>query len=106
MCRLGKGTKIDHKASSGWYLKAANQGHAKAQAAVADAYRMGSGIARDKIEAVKFYMLSAEQGEVTAKNPLAEWMPSLDPDTIAAATRRAEDFKAQLTKQQPAPEKS
>ena len=106
MCRLGKGTKIDHKASAQWYLKAANQGLAKAQAAVADAYRMGSGIKRDKIEALKFYMLAAEQGEVTAKNPMDEWMPSLDPDTIAEATQRADDFKAQFKKQKEVPAQS
>ena len=50
-----------------WYLKAANQGDAKAQFKVAQAYQSGTGIAQDQLQAQQWLQKAAQ-----AKHPLAQ----------------------------------
>ena len=47
---------------SGWYRKAADQGHALAQFRLGDLYSNGEGSPRDEIKAAKWYRLAADQG--------------------------------------------
>ena len=45
-----------------WFRKAAEQGHAVAQAALGAFYKDGIGIAQDKAKAAYWYQKAAEQG--------------------------------------------
>jgi TPR repeat protein len=42
-----------------WYKKAANQGYAKAQKQLGDAYFSGRGVAENKVEAIEKFRLPA-----------------------------------------------
>lgn len=95
MLSHGFGTKTNKKEGVFWLKKAADRGHAKAQASYADALLDGSGIEKDKIEAIKYYTLSANQDEVTGKLPLENLTAVLDPAIVAEGTLRAEEFKVQ-----------
>ncbi len=50
-----------------WYRKAAEQGHASAQFALAEMYKNGDGVARDLQEALRWYRKAAEQGQPGAQ---------------------------------------
>ena len=91
----GWGTKTNTKEGVFWLRKAVDRGHAKAQASYADALVDGSGIKRDHAEAIKYYTLAANQGEVTGKVPLENLTAVLDPAIVAEGTLRAEEFKVQ-----------
>ena len=91
----GWGTKTNKKEGVFWLKKAADRGHAKAQASYADALADGSGIKKDDAEAIKYYTLAANQGEVTGKVPLENLTAVLDPAIVAEGTLRAEEFKVQ-----------
>jgi TPR repeat protein len=53
-----------------WWRKAATQGHAASQFALAEAYRSGKGIAQDDQEALYWYRQAAGQGNVPAQEAL------------------------------------
>jgi len=95
MLSYGWGTKTNKKEAALWLKKAADRGHAKAQASYADALLNGNGIEKDKVEAIKYYTLSANQDEVTGKLPLENLTAVLDPAIVAEGTLRAEQFKVQ-----------
>jgi len=50
-----------------WYRLAADQGHARAQASIADMYLNGDGVPQDDAEAVRWYRLAADQGEASGQ---------------------------------------
>jgi uncharacterized protein len=50
--------------------EAAKQGDARAQFNLGYAYDFGEGVAKDQVEAVKWYRVAAEQGNATAQNNL------------------------------------
>jgi TPR repeat protein/V8-like Glu-specific endopeptidase len=62
MYGLGNGVKQDYVEADKWLLKAAEQGNANAQVALAGCYRQGLGVPVDKAEALKWYTSAAEQG--------------------------------------------
>ena len=47
--------------------KAAEQGNAKAQAILGFMYAEGRGVAKENAEAVKWFLMAAEQGDITAQ---------------------------------------
>ena len=51
-----------------WYLKAAEQGHAFAQASLGLMYAMGQGVPEDYIQAYAWFSLAAAQGGENAKD--------------------------------------
>lgn len=53
-----------------WYLKAAKQGHAKAQNNLGVCYQYGRGFCKNLPEAIKWYEMAAKQGNPTAMNNL------------------------------------
>ena len=53
-----------------WYLKAAEQGNAKAQYSLGYCYYWGKGVEEDKKEALKWYRKAADQGHSDAKECL------------------------------------
>ncbi len=66
----GNGLDIEknYKTAFSWFLKAAVQGHVKAQYEVAQAYSLGIGIAKDKNVAKTWYKQAADHGHVKAQN--------------------------------------
>jgi TPR repeat protein len=56
------GFPLDFAQSASWLRKAAQQGHAKAQAALGERYAEGHGVPEDHAQAVKWYRAAAEQG--------------------------------------------
>ena len=53
-----------------WWRKAEEQGNAKAQFNLGDAYRKGEGVAADQVESVKWFRKAAEQGNAGAQYSL------------------------------------
>ena len=58
----GKGMHASQTEAVYWFRKAAEQGHAVAQAALGAFYKDGIGIAQDKAKAAYWYQKAAEQG--------------------------------------------
>jgi TPR repeat protein len=53
-----------------WYIKAANQGHAKAQNKLGDMYEDGTGVKRNPRLAIKWFTKAATQGLASAQHSL------------------------------------
>ncbi|WP_261334477.1 tetratricopeptide repeat protein [Rhizobium leguminosarum] len=62
----GSGTTADAQKSFVWYLKAAENGSAKAQYCVGLLYERGEGTAQDSREAVHWFKAAAENGYIDA----------------------------------------
>ena len=58
--------KVDCVAVAKWYKKAAEQGHAQAQARIGRCYARGWGVERNIREAMKWYLKAAAQGSKEA----------------------------------------
>jgi TPR repeat protein len=72
-----------------WYRKAANQGYLPGQMALVFAYGNGAGVAKDPIEAYKWFALSS------IKYPPKMWKTNgivFTPEQISAGKLRAEEF--------------
>ena len=63
-------------AAFGWYQKAAEQGHAKAQYFCGYMLRQGEGVAQDQTAALGWLRKAAEQGDVGAQYFCGEMVPS------------------------------
>jgi len=63
---------MNDKEAAKWYLRAAEQGNAKAQLGIAILYESGSGVKKSKEDAIYWYRLAAAQGEQMAQTALAE----------------------------------
>ncbi len=60
----------EYKEAAGWFRKAAEQGHAKAQSSLGVMYSEGQGVEQDDKMAVKWYRRAAEQGYAQAQTNL------------------------------------
>ena len=69
---FGAGVPLDYVEAAKWYRKAAEQGDATAQFALATCYQFGEGVPQDSVEAAKLYRLAADQGNWEAKLLLGE----------------------------------
>jgi TPR repeat protein len=78
-----------------WVLKAANGGHPMAQVNVGVCYANGEGTTADRVEAVKWLLLSAKSGCRGARQALDAIRIQLEPDEISEATRRADSWRTQ-----------
>jgi len=70
MYNNGYGVKKDIKQALHWYLKAANQGNARAQNNLGVLYIKGDGIPRDREKAISWWKKAAKNGNITARNNL------------------------------------
>ena len=61
------GKPEDEEKAVKWYLKAAEQGHAKAQYMIGECYFAGRGVDEDEDEAAEWYLKAAEQGHAKAQ---------------------------------------
>ena len=66
----GKDVPKDYTEAVKWWLKAAEQGHARAQHQVGLRYDRGEGVSEDKAEAAKWFRKAAEQGGMSAQYKL------------------------------------
>ena len=96
----GNAAAAEHSAQSlKWWTRAANQGSAQAQAALALRYASGDGVARDLVAALTWYVLAAPhlRGEdadqaVQTRRRLSRVM---DPADVLRAERRAAQWTPQ-----------
>ena len=72
MYHAGKGFSKNYGKAKDWYLKAAEQGYAKAQNNLGILYRRGQGVERNPHEAFTWIWLSAMQGYARAEMSLAD----------------------------------
>lgn len=61
----------DWKQAIAWFEKAAGQGNVAAEVHLADCYRDGRGVTRDKTRAAEWYRKAADQGDAGAQGTLA-----------------------------------
>lgn len=67
MYENGWSVERDQAEAMKWYRKAAEQGNARAQAAVGTIYGQGWGVKRDDTEAAKWLRMAADQGDAEAQ---------------------------------------
>ena len=76
-----------------WYRKAAEQNLGPAQRNLGRCYLRGDGVAKDLVEAYKWLLLAARQGDEHAKKAMTLLESALRPEQIAEGQKRARDFK-------------
>ena len=89
----GKQSKENYRNGFSWFYKAALQGMAEAQYNVGLMYQLGRGVPTNRIEAYKWYIVSAAQGypkSLAARDNLAGDLPRKD---VAEGERRAAEFE-------------
>jgi hypothetical protein len=92
---MGGGTKVPANQTEGiqWLLKAAYQGHEKAQLSLGHCYKDGNGVPKDLVESYKWYSLATKKishvGPIY-RDPLILKMSNIE---IAEGQRRADNFK-------------
>jgi len=93
----GKQAKKNYETAFSWFYKAALQGMAEAQYNVGLMYQLGRGVATNRVEAYKWYIVSAAQGyakSLAARENLAGDLPRKD---VAEGERRAAAFEPKRT---------
>ena len=90
----------DPAGAASWFKKAADQGDASAMLALAVQYEQGRGVAKDLVQARKWYALaSVDDGEYDAelsgraKKAGEALAPKMSPAQIAQADKLVDDFK-------------
>jgi TPR repeat protein len=83
------------------FQKAAEAGHAKAQANLGFAYYGGKGTERDLVKAYQWFMLSSLQGEATGKNALGDFARGLSEVQRAEGNRLAAEYLEKQGKEVP-----
>jgi len=76
-----------------WYRKAVEQNYALAQTNLGICYYNGDGVSKDQVEAYKWLLLAARQGDEHAKEGVTLLEHVLRPEQIAEGQKRARDFK-------------
>lgn len=90
--RDGAGTEKDPAAAETWFRKAALQNSKKAQSNLAHLLGVQSPESPNRKEALKWLIISSEQGEITAQKTYGEIMPTLPSPLLATAKKEAERF--------------
>src|SRR5437867_7412955 len=85
-------TKADQKPLAEVKAKA-QAGDADFQAELGLRYDKGEGVAKDYVEAYKWLLLAARQGDEDAKKNLTALESKLTPEQIADGQKRAREFK-------------
>jgi TPR repeat protein len=78
-----------------WFRQAAEQNYAPAQNRLGVCYERGDGVPKHEVEAYKWYLLAAVQGDEKGKDNAGLVELVLLPDQIADGKRRADNFKPQ-----------
>ena len=72
MLAKGQGAAKDDAEAAKWHRRAAEQGHAGAQAALGLIYEKGQGVSQDLVAAMRWYGKAAKQGNPIAIGRLAK----------------------------------
>ena len=88
----GQQTKADQKRLAEVKAKA-QAGDADFQAELGLRYDKGEGVAKDWVEAYRWLLLAARQGDEDAKKNLTALESKLTPEQIADGQKRAREFK-------------
>jgi TPR repeat protein len=97
---MGQGTPVNLEASAKWYLRAANQGHARAQYYLGLACSFGGpGVEWNLAEACKWLALAARNGIVEASQALRSLKASAEDRMLGE--KLAHDFRPELEPRQP-----
>jgi hypothetical protein len=86
------GIVADANEAVAWLGRAANLGHAAAQATLGSCYRDGVSVNQDLIEAFKWFALASRQTNAVAQKALQELTLKLRSDEIAVGQSRADTF--------------
>lgn len=92
-----KQSKENYTKAFSWFYKAATQGMAEAQYNVALMYQLGRGVPTNRVEAYKWYIISAAQGytkAIAARENLASDLARSD---VSEGERRAAAFEPKRT---------
>jgi TPR repeat protein len=92
------GVAKDCAAAVRWFRKAADQNHPAAQSNLGDCYERGDGVAKYEVEAYKWDLLAAAQGDTKAKRNASLLELLLSQEQIAEGKRRAQDWLEQRKK--------
>ncbi|GAC1369321.1 MAG: hypothetical protein NVS3B3_17900 [Aquirhabdus sp.] len=82
---MREGVSQDYKRSAMWYLKAATQGHADAQAALGMLYFSGNGVQPNPLTAHVLLAIAAARGSIQAPNWRSQVISFLSEDQIVEA---------------------
>jgi TPR repeat protein len=86
------GVAEDRREAVKWYRRAAEQGHADAQYALAEMYHWGKeGVAKDETDAEELYRKAAAQGHARAKAHLAAQDIGRELDAVAEVLKKIND---------------
>jgi uncharacterized protein len=94
----GLGVPRDYEEALKWFLRSAEQGHAKARLNAGMMLFLGRGSAPDGAEAVKWLVLADEGGEAKARAALETMSKRLAPEVVEAGRRRAIAYKRTMTR--------
>ena len=76
-----------------WYRKAAEQNSDRAQDALGGCYAKGEGVAKDYVEAYKWMLLAAGQGDEAAKRATSLLEDAMTREQVAEGQKLARNFK-------------
>jgi len=74
-----RGAEPDYSLAAGWYRKAAEQGFVDAQLRLGQLYEQGTGVPRDSVTAMAWYLRASDQGQSGAGIPLRPDIEILEP---------------------------
>jgi TPR repeat protein len=95
---VGEGGDVDFPAAANWFLKAANEGHAKAQFNLGVCYLSGDGLKQDEVAVVKWWTLAAMQGHPGASANLDAARDRLKPDQLRIVQEMTADWYSSVKK--------
>lgn len=90
--RDGAGVEKNDAVAEEWFRKAALQNSVKAQSNLAHLLGVESSESPNRKEALKWLIISSEQGEITASKTYGEIMPTLPSSLVVSATKEAKQF--------------
>jgi len=105
MFEIGRAVPLDYEAALFWYQKSADQGWPPAQASLGLMYSGGTGVARDPIEADKWFQLAAlgaSGNDQTRYDGLRETIETrMSVADIVEARQRARDWMREHARRKP-----
>jgi hypothetical protein len=78
-----------------WFREAAEQGDAYGQRNLGSSLERGDGVGKDYVEAYKWTVLAADQGQQAAKSKMVSLEALMTPEQVAEGKKLAHNFKPQ-----------
>jgi S1-C subfamily serine protease len=92
----GEGMPKNARAARKWYRKAADKRNVEAQHKLALLYLKGEGVRRDEVEACKWFLVAAQEGDSTAVEDYLILQDRLNSNQRANAARLSAEFRGRL----------